>query len=169
MARQSAASAGEMLTCLLIYGSPVVRAFRSRSHLRTTFALLNAAFRHFLRTDIFSSHTELCLIKLLLENWWRTADTVPLQSNIYLYTIGDLNERDAAGHAVVFPIKSHGAVETPGGRSFAIARESECLRLGNAANGEVTLNVKGVWAGLNDFGRFEGDQRRFLYVKEILT
>ena len=106
---------------------------------------------------------------LLLENWWRTADTAPLQSNIYLYAIGDLDERDAAGHAAVFPIKSHGAVETPGGRSFAIARESEFLRLGNAANGEVTLNVKGVWAGLNDFGRFESDQRRFFDVKEILT
>jgi len=30
---------------------------------------------------------------LLLENWRRTADTPPLESNIYLYTIGDLDER----------------------------------------------------------------------------
>src|ERR1700747_1196567 len=158
-----------MLMCLLTYGSPFVRAFRAPFHLRTTLALLNAAFRHFLRADIFSSHTELSLLKLLFENRWRTADTTPLQSNIYLYAIGDLNERDAAGHAVVFPLKSHGAVETPGGRSFAIARESKSRRLGNAANGEVALNVKRVWAGLTDFGRFEGDQRRFLYAKEILT
>src|SRR5260370_30268321 len=158
-----------MLTCLLIYGSQFVHAFRAPSHSRTTRALLNAAFWHFLRTDIFSSHSELCLLKLLLENWWRTADTAPLESNIYLYAIGDLDERDATRHAVVFAIKSHDAVESAGGCSFAIARESEFLRLGNAANGEVTLNVKGVWAGLNDFGRFEGDQRRFLYVKEILT
>src|SRR4029077_19291792 len=73
---------------------------------------------------------------LLLENWWRTADTAPLQSNIYLYAVGDLDERDAARHAVVFAIKSHGPVETAGGCSFAIARESEFLRLGNASNGE---------------------------------
>src|ERR1700745_601409 len=169
MARRSAPSAGEKLTCLLIYGSPSVRAFRSPSHLRTTLALLNATFRHFLRTDIFSSHTELCLLKLLLENWWRTADTAPLESNIDLYAIGDLDERDAARHAVVFAIKSHGAVETAGGCSFAIARESEFLRFGHAANGEVTLDVKCVWAGLNDFGGFESDQRGFFYVKEILT
>ena len=106
---------------------------------------------------------------LLLENWWRTADTAPLQSNIYLYAVGDLDERDAARHAVVFAIKSHGPVETAGGCSFAIARESEFLRLGNASNGEVTLDVKCVWAGLNDFGGFESDQRRFFDVKEILT
>ena len=64
-------------------------------------------------------------LDLLFENWRRTADTAPLESNIYLYTIGDLDERDAACHTVVFTIKSHGAVETAGGRSFAIARESE--------------------------------------------
>jgi hypothetical protein len=108
-------------------------------------------------------------LDLLLENWWRTADMAPLQSNIYLYAVGDLDERDAARHAVVFAIKSHGPVETAGGRSFAIARESEFLRLGNAANGEVTLDVKCVWAGLNDFRGFESDQRRFFDVKEILT
>src|SRR6202140_5227827 len=158
-----------MLTCLLIYGPPFVRAFRSPSHLRTTLALLNAVLRHLLRTDIFSSHTELCLLKLLFENWWRTADTAPLQSNIYLYAIGDLDERNTTRHAVVFAIKSHGAVESAGGCSFAIARESEFLRLGNAANGEVTLDVKGVWPGLNDFRGFESDQRRFFDVKEILT
>jgi len=106
---------------------------------------------------------------LLLENRWRTADTAPLQSNIYLYAIGDLDERDAARHAVVFAIKSHGAVETAGGCSFAIAREDEFLRLSNASNGEVTLDVKCVWAALNDFRGFESDQRRFFYVKEILT
>ena len=93
--------------------------------------------RHFLKTDIFSSHTELCLITLLFENWWRTADTAPLQSSIYLHAIGDLDERDATRHAVVFAIKSHGAVESAGGGSFAIARKSEFLSLGNAANGEV--------------------------------
>src|SRR6201998_3560967 len=158
-----------MLTCLLIYGTPFVRAFRSPSHLRTTIALLNAALRHLLRTDIFGSHTELCLLKLLFENWRRTADTAPLQSNIYLYAIGDLDERDAARHPVVFAIKSHGTVETASGGSFSIARESEFLRLGNAANGEVTLDVKCVWTGLNDFCRFESDQRRFFHVKEILT
>src|SRR6201993_1159543 len=106
---------------------------------------------------------------LLLENWWRTADTAPLQSNIYLHAIGDLDKRDAARHAVVFAIKSHDAVESAGGCCFAIACESEFLRLGNAANSEVTLNVKCVWAGLNDFGRFESDQRRFFYIKKILT
>ena len=68
----------------------------------------------------------------LLENWRRTADTAPLQSNIYLYAIGDLDERDAARHSVVFAIKSHGAVETAGGCSFALARESKFLRLDNA-------------------------------------
>src|ERR1051326_6518587 len=93
----------------------------------------------------------------LLENWWRTADTAPLESNIHLYTIGDLDERDAARHAVVFTIKSHGAVETAGGCYFAIARQSEFLRLGSAPNGEVTLHVECVWAGLNDFGGLETD------------
>jgi len=105
---------------------------------------------------------------LLLENWWRTADTAPLQSNIYLYAVGDLDERDAARHAVVFAIKSHGAVETAGGCSFAIARESEFLRLGNAANGEVTLDVKGVWAGLNDFRGFEVIKGDSLTLKKSL-
>src|SRR6202046_5683514 len=100
----------------------------------------------------------------LLENRRRTADTAPLQSNIYLYAIGDLDERDAARHSVVFAIKSHDAVESAGGCSFAIAGEGEFVRLGNAANGEVTLNVKCVSAGLNDFGRFESNQRRFFCV-----
>jgi len=122
-----------------------------------------------LRTDIFSSHTDLCLRKLLLENWWRTADTAPLQSNIYLDAVGDLDKRDTARHAVFFAIESHGAIETAGGCSFAVARESEFLRLGNAANSEVTLDVKCVWTGLNDFRRLESDQRRFFCVKEILT
>src|SRR5690348_11075818 len=110
--------------CLLICGSPFVRAFRSPAHFRTTLALLNAAFRHFLGTDIFNSHTLRCLLKLLFENWRRTADPAPLQSNIYLHAIGDLDERDATRHAVVFAIKSHGAVESAGGSSFAIAGES---------------------------------------------
>ena len=54
-------------------------------------------------------------LDLLLENWWRTADLAPLQSNIYLHAIGDSDERNAARHAIVFAIKSHGAVETAGG------------------------------------------------------
>ena len=54
-------------------------------------------------------------LDLLLENWWRTADLSPLQSNIYLHAIGDSDERNAARHAIVFAIKSHGAVETAGG------------------------------------------------------
>src|SRR4029077_7266757 len=131
--------------------------------------LLNAAFRKILRTDIFSSHTELCLRKLLLENRWRTTDTAPLQSNIYLDAVGDLDERDAARHAVFFAIESHGAIDAAGGCSFAVAREREFLRLGNAANSEVTLDVKCVWTGLNDFRRLESDQRRFFCVEEILT
>src|ERR1700733_8977106 len=98
---------------------------------------------------------------LLLENWRRSPNPLPFQAHIYFHTVGDLDERDAARHAVVFAIKSHGAVETAGGCSFAIARESEFLRLGNASNGEVTLDVKCVWAGLNDFRGFESDQRRF--------
>jgi len=105
----------------------------------------------------------------LLENWRRTADTAPFQANIYLDAIGNLDKRDAARHSVVFAIKSHGAVEAAGRCSFVIARESEFLRLANAANGEVTLDVKSVWTGLNDFGRLESDQRRLFYVKEILT
>ncbi len=104
-----------------------------------------------------------------MENRWRTADTAPLQSNIYLHAVGDLDERDAARHAVFFAIESHGAIETAGGCSFAVARESEFLRLGNAANSEVTLDVKCVWTGLDDFRRLESDQRRFFCVKEILT
>src|SRR5580693_3560193 len=91
-------------------------------------------------------------LDLLLENWRRSADPLPFQADIYLDTVGDLDERDAARDAVIFAIKSHGAVETAGGCSFALARESEFLRLGNAPNGEVTLHVKCVWAGLNDFG-----------------
>ena len=94
---------------------------------------------------------------------------LPFQSDIYFDTVGDSDERDAARHAVLPAIKSHGALETPGGRSFAIARESELLRLGDTANGEVALDVKSVWSGLNDFCRLESDQRRFLYVEEILT
>jgi hypothetical protein len=50
---------------------------------------------------------------LLLENRRRTANTAPLESNIYLYTIGDLDERDAACHAVVFAIKSYLHVPRP--------------------------------------------------------
>src|SRR5246500_5966188 len=105
----------------------------------------------------------------LLEHRRRSANPLPFQPDIYLDTVGNLDEREAARHAVVFAIKSHGAVETASGCSFAIARESEFLRLGNASNGEVTLDVKCVWAGLNDFRGFESDQRRFFDVKEILT
>jgi len=94
---------------------------------------------------------------------------LPFQSDIYFDTVGDSDERDAARHAVLPAIKSHGALETPGGRSFAIARESELLRLGDTANGEVALDVKSVRSGLNNLRRLESDQRRFLYVEEILT
>ena len=94
---------------------------------------------------------------------------LPFQSDVYFDTVGDSDERDAARHAVLLAIKSHGALETPGGRSFAIARESELLRFGDTANGEVALDVKSVRSGLNNLRRLEGDQRRFLYVEEILT
>src|SRR5246127_1985640 len=93
----------------------------------------------------------------LLEHRRRSANPLPFQPDIYLDTVGNLDERDAARHAVVFAIKSHGAVESAGGCSFAIAREGEFLRFGNTANGEVTLHVKCVWAGLNDSGGFESD------------
>src|ERR1700723_9876 len=167
MASRSAASAGEMLKGLLISGSPFViypTAARSTFVPRTRPSTIFGGMSQ--RKATLSPIRNL---DSLLENRRRTADTPPLQSNIYLYAIGDLDERDAAGHSVVFAIKSHGAVEATGWCSFAIARESEFLRLGNAANGEVTLDVKCVGAGLNDFGRFESNQRRFFCVKEILT
>ena len=109
------------------------------------------------------------ILDLLFKNWRRSADLLPFQSDVYLYTVGDLDERNAARHTVVFAIESHDAVETAGGRSSAVAREREFLRLGDTANCEVALDVKSVWSGLNDFRRLESDQRRFLYVKEILT
>ena len=90
-------------------------------------------------------------LNLLFKNWSRSANLLPFQSDIYFDTVGDLDERDAARHAVLFAVESHGAVETAGGRPFAVARESEFLRLGDTANGEVALDVKSVWSGLNDF------------------
>jgi len=108
-------------------------------------------------------------LDLLFKNWRRAADLLPFQSDIYFDTVGDLDERDAARHAVLFAIESHGAVETAGGRPFAVAREGEFLRPGDTANREVALDVKSVWSGLNDFCRLESDQRRFLHVEEILT
>src|SRR5580693_4003429 len=148
MASRSAASAGETLMCLLIRRSPFVYSSeRGR----------NATLPPTRNLD------------LLFKNWRRSADLLPFQSDIYFDTVGDFDERYATRHAVLFAIESHGAVETAGGRSFAVAREGEFLHLGDTANGEVALDVKGVWSGLNDFRRLESDQRRFLYVKEILT
>jgi hypothetical protein len=94
---------------------------------------------------------------------------LPFQSDIYFDMVGDSDERDAARHAVFFAIKSHGAVESPGRRSFAVAREGEFLRLGDTTNGEVTFDVKSVRSCLNDSCRFESDQGRFPYIEEIFT
>jgi len=94
---------------------------------------------------------------------------LPFQSDIYFDTVGDSDERDAARHAVLFAIKSHGAVESSRGRSFAVAREGEFLRLGDTTNGEVTFDVKSVRSCLNDFCRLESDQGRFPYIEEIFT
>ena len=136
MASRSAASAGEMLMCSLIRRPPFVYSSeRGR----------NATLPPTRNLD------------LLFKNWRRSADLLPFQSDIYFDTVGNLDERDAARHAVLFAIESHGPLETAGGRPFAVAREREFLRPGDAANGEVTLDVKCVWARLNDFGRFESN------------
>ena len=62
---------------------------------------------------------------VIVENWRRAADTAPLQSHLYLYAIGDLDEGNTTGHAVLFAIKSHDAVETARRCSFALARKIE--------------------------------------------
>src|SRR4029077_14329490 len=112
-----------MLMCLFIRRSPFVYSSERHS------ALPSFLGRRRQTQPVGMSQRSATLstmrnLGLLLENRWRTADTAPLESNIYLYAIGDLDERNTARHSVLFPIKSHGAVETPGGRSFAIARES---------------------------------------------
>src|ERR1700722_14005402 len=146
MASRCAASAGEMVVCSLIVD------LLSCIHPNDTATL----------SPIWS-------LDSLFKNRRRSADLLPFQSDTYFDTVGDSDERDAARHAVLFAIKSHGPLETPGGRSFAIARESELLRFGDTANGEVALDVKSVRSGLDNFRRLESDQRRFLYVEEILT
>src|SRR5579863_4480089 len=119
MASRSAASAGEMLMCSLIHRPPLVYSSeRGR----------NATLPPTRNLD------------LLFKNWRRSADLLPFQSDIYFDTIGDLNERDAARHAVLFAIKSHGAIETASGRPFAVAREGEFLHPGDTANSEVALD-----------------------------
>jgi hypothetical protein len=133
------------------------------------FAHSSISIRVFIRAPPQSTLSPIRNLDLLFKNWRRSADLLPFQSDIYFDTVGDFDERDATRHAVLFAIESHGAVETAGGRSFAVAREGEFLHLGDTANGEVALDVKVVWSGLNDFRRLESDQRRFLYVKEILT
>jgi hypothetical protein len=63
------------------------------------------------RTFPFSRSEDLFSGSLLELRRWAT-DPAPLQANIYFDTIGDLDERDTAGHAIVLAVKGHDAVET---------------------------------------------------------
>ena len=53
--------------------------------------------------------------ELLLEYWRGSADPLPFQADIYLDTIGDLDEGNGAVHAVVFAVEGHCAIDAPGG------------------------------------------------------
>jgi hypothetical protein len=51
--------------------------------------------------------------ELLLENGRISADPLPFQTDIYLDTIGDLDEGNAPVYGVVFAIEDHSAVDAP--------------------------------------------------------
>lgn len=63
--------------------------------------------------------TEVCAspvllnFELLLENGRISADPLPFQTDIYLDTIGDLDERNIPVYGVIFAIEGHSAVDTP--------------------------------------------------------
>jgi len=123
----------------------------------------NYSFRPSCRVRFSSS------IRLFLENWRGAADPLPFQVYIYFDPVGDLDQRDVAGHAVVFAIEGHCAVDAAGGCSLAARGKSESLPLRDAANGKVALQVECVRTGLNDFRGFERDHGKISHVKKVLA
>jgi hypothetical protein len=105
---------------------------------------------------------------LLLEHHRRPGDARANQVDRHLDAIGDLDEGDAAVHAVVPAIECHRPLGCALAGALAGDRQRKMLRLGHSADGEVTVQFESVRAGLYDLGRFECDVRIVLGVEEIL-
>jgi hypothetical protein len=89
---------------------------------------------------------------LFLKYQWRPADLVALEGDIYLDTVGDLDEGNAAIHPEFLTVEGHCPFNSALTRSLASKCEAQRLRLGHSANGKGPQHVKGVGTGLGNFG-----------------
>ena len=104
-----------------------------------------------------------------MKNEGRTAGAFAFEVNGDLDPVGDLDEGDAAVHAIVFAIEGHGAFDLARAGAFTGHSEGQGLRFGDTANGEGSWQIEGGGACLNDLVGMESDVRVFLGIEEILT
>jgi hypothetical protein len=107
--------------------------------------------------------------RLLLILHGRATDSRSREIDRDLNAVGDFDERDAAVHPVFLAVKGHGSGDGAVARASAGYREKQLLGLGDSADGEVAIDLKGGRAGLYDLGRFEGDLGIVLGVEEVLA
>jgi len=92
-----------------------------------------------------------------------------MEVDIHFHAVGDLDEGDAAVHSIVFAVKGHYPLDVVNACAVAGNRQRQGLGFRDSAYREDTLYVKGVWTGLNDFRRVEGDVWVILGVKEVFA
>src|SRR5271157_5592793 len=105
----------------------------------------------------------------MLNEQRRTADVLAMEVDIHLNAVGDLDERNATVHPVVFAVKGHYPLDVVYACAEAGNRQQQGLGFRDSAYRKDTLYVKGVWTGLNNFGRMERDVRVILDVEEIFA
>ena len=79
------------------------------------------------------------------------ADTCPVETDVDLNAVCDLDERNAAVHSVVLAVEGHSSLDIACACSYAGDGERKGLGFRDAADGEGARYVEGVWAGLNNF------------------
>src|SRR5271169_4839615 len=107
--------------------------------------------------------------KLLFVDEAGAADLVGDEVDVDFDAVGDFDEGNAFVHGVVFAVEGHGADNDAVASAFAGDGEEELFGFGNAADGEVAVDLEGVGAGLHEFVGEKGDVGILIGEKEVLA
>jgi hypothetical protein len=111
----------------------------------------------------------LFLRRLFLKGQGRSADALAFEIDCDLDAVGDLDEGNAAVHAIVFAVEGHGATDVARAGALAGNFQGERFGLRHSANRKRAGYIKGSRTGLYNLAGMKGDQGILVGVEEVFA
>jgi hypothetical protein len=91
-------------------------------------------------------------LSVTVPNHSRSTDSLALELHGYFHSVSNFDERDSTVHPVLLAVEGHRAIHGNASRSFALDREGQFFRLGDAANRKIAVKNHHIGAGSGRVG-----------------